>query len=104
MCLLGRDFVETVLIEPSLGFLFTQTGFACAKPLKKIFDTNRRQFVNLLGNACTLSRLLVVHTIAKVALERKLVRDRFCTTLLKVQNTVQRYKPNGSEQRAAKDE
>ena len=45
--LLFGDLVWTVLIEPSLGF-FTQTGFRCAKPLKKLFDTDCRQFVDLL--------------------------------------------------------
>ena len=58
---LGGNFVWTVLIESFLGFLFTQTGFRCAKPLKKGFDTDRRQFVNLPGNACALGRLFVVH-------------------------------------------
>jgi hypothetical protein len=55
-----------VLIEPSLGFFFTQTGFLCAKPLKKGFDTNRRQFVDLLRNARSLSHLFIVYPIAKV--------------------------------------
>ena len=65
-CLLGGDLIGTELFETSLGFFFTQTGFACAKPSKKLFDTDRRQFVNLIGNACALSRLFVVHKIAKV--------------------------------------
>jgi hypothetical protein len=49
------------LIEPFLGFLFTQTGFRCAEPLKKTFKADRGQFVNLLGNARALGRLFVVH-------------------------------------------
>jgi len=76
----------TPRIEPSLGFFFTQTGFRCAEPLKKGVDADRRQLVNLPGNACALGRLFVVHAIAKVA--------PLC----------QRYKPRGSEQRPAKDE
>ena len=34
-CPLFGDLVWTVLIEPSLGLFLTQTGFRCAKPLKK---------------------------------------------------------------------
>ena len=83
VCRLCGDLVRTVLIEPSLGFFFTQTGFRCAKPLKKGFDTDRCQFVNLLGNARALGRLFVVHTIGKVYGGRT---------------------PNGSEQRPAKNE
>jgi hypothetical protein len=54
--------------------------------VKKGVDPDRRQFVNLLGNACALRRLFVVHAIAKVA------------------PLSQRYKPRGSEQRPAKNE
>ena len=53
------------VIEPFLGFLFTQTGFRCAEPLEKSFKTDRRQFVNLLGSARALGRLFVVHTNRK---------------------------------------
>jgi hypothetical protein len=66
MLFLGGNFVWAKLIEPSLGFLFTQTGFRCAEPLKKSFKTDRRQFVNLLGNACALGRLFVVHTVEQL--------------------------------------
>jgi hypothetical protein len=62
MLFLGGNFVWAKLIEPFLGFFFTQTGFRCAKPLKKGFDTDRRQFVDLLRNARALRRLFVVHT------------------------------------------
>ena len=65
-CLLFGDLVQTVLIEPSLGFFFTQTGFRCAKPPKKGFEADRCQFVDLLGNACALSRLFVLYPITKV--------------------------------------
>jgi hypothetical protein len=65
-CLLFGDLVWTVLIEPSLRLFVTQTGFVCAKPLKKGFDINRRQFVDLLRNARALSHLFIVYPIAKV--------------------------------------
>ena len=51
--------------------------------LKKSFETDRCQFVNLLGSARALGRLFVVHTIGKVYGGRT---------------------PNGSEQRTAKNE
>jgi len=62
------------VIEPFLGFLFTQTGFRCAEPLKKSFKTDRRQFVNLLGSARALGRLFVVHTNRKSLRRPKYLR------------------------------
>jgi hypothetical protein len=66
MLFLGGNFVWTELVEPFLGFLFTQTGSRCAEPLKKSFKIYRRQFVNLLRNARPLGRLFVVHTNRKI--------------------------------------
>ena len=85
--LLFGDLVWTVLIEPSLGFFFTQTGFRCAKPLKKGFDTDRCQFINLLGNACVLRRLFVVHTNRK-SLRRA---DAFRVSIIRLCNAQRRW-------------